>query len=82
MSAQTLNIIYDTNYTTIVNDWGFVENNFSKSKWKKPWFFDLLFGNPNKLVGNNKENSGEKKETVKDKPAEVNQAQTPAQDQQ
>jgi len=82
MTAQTLNIIYDTNYTTIINDWGFVENNFSKNEWKKPWFFDLLFGNPNKLVGNHKENSEEKKETVKDKPVEVKQAQTPAQDQQ
>ena len=39
MSAQTLNIIYDTNYTNIVSDGGFVDHNFAK----KVWFFDLLF---------------------------------------
>lgn len=44
MSAQTLNIIYDTNYTTIVPDGGFVDHQFTK----KLWFFDLLFGDLNK----------------------------------
>ena len=39
MSAQTLNVIYDTNYTSIITDGGFVNHNFVK----KLWFFDLLF---------------------------------------
>ena len=70
MSAQSLNIIYDTNYTTIINDWGFVDNNFSANKWKKPWFFDLLFGNPDKLMGNDKWASEEKKEKSDEKKAD------------
>ena len=39
MAAQTLNIIYDTNYTSIVPDGGFVDRPFTK----KLWFWDLLF---------------------------------------
>ena len=39
MAAQTLNIIYDTNYTSIVPDGGFVDHPFTK----KLWFWDLLF---------------------------------------
>lgn len=39
MAAQTLNIIYDTNYTSIVQDGGFVDHPFTK----KLWFWDLLF---------------------------------------
>ncbi len=39
MSAQTLNVIYDTNYVNIIPDGGFIDHNFVK----KPWFFDLLF---------------------------------------
>ena len=44
MSAQTLNIIYDTNYTNIVNGWGFVDNKFSGAEVKKSGFFSSLFG--------------------------------------
>jgi hypothetical protein len=51
MSAQTLNIIYDTNYTTIVPDGGFVDHQFTK----KLWFFDLLFGDLNKKSDNSKD---------------------------
>jgi hypothetical protein len=32
MSAQTLNIIYDTNYTNIIMDGGFVDYHFSEKK--------------------------------------------------
>jgi len=59
MSAQTLNIIYDTNYTNIVPDGGFVDHTFTK----KLWFFDLLFWSPKDLqqtatpAQNNVENS-------------------------
>ena len=45
MSAQTLNIIYDTNYTSVINGWGFVDNQFSNSGVKKWWFFGSLFWN-------------------------------------
>ena len=44
MSAQTLNIIYDTNYTSIINGWGFVDNQFSNSEAKKWGFLGSLFG--------------------------------------
>ena len=44
MSAQTLNVIYDTNYTSVVKDWGFVDHQFVATN-KKPWFFDSLFWN-------------------------------------
>lgn len=43
MSAQTLNIIYDTNYTSIINGWGFVDHQFSVSESKKWWLFGSLF---------------------------------------
>ena len=59
MSAQTLNIIYDTNYTSIVPDGGFVDHQFTK----KLWFFDLLFGDLSKKSDNSK-NKWEKKESV------------------
>jgi len=49
MSAQTLNIIYDTNYKGIIPDGGFVDNSF---QWKKLWFFDLLFWDLNKKSDN------------------------------
>ena len=49
MSAQTLNIIYDTNYKGIVPDGGFVDHPF---QWKKLWFFDLLFWDLNKKSDN------------------------------
>jgi hypothetical protein len=42
MTAQTLNIIYDTNYTGIVNGGGFVDHNFPTAA-PKAGFFDLLF---------------------------------------
>ena len=47
MSAQTLNIIYDTNYTNVINGWGFVDNNFSNTGVKKGWFFGSLFWGSN-----------------------------------
>ena len=47
MSAQTLNVIYDTNYTKIFSDGGFVNHNFPAIK-KKVWFFDSLFWGPKK----------------------------------
>ena len=58
MSAQTLNIIYDTNYTSIISAWGFVENKFSSPSKKSPWFFDLLFWSltPPTQPSNNNEN--------------------------
>ena len=45
MSAQTVNIIYDTNYINVIPDWGFVDHEFGGNKL---WFFDLLFWNLNK----------------------------------
>jgi len=45
MSAQTLNIIYDTNYTNVVSDGGFVDHQFAQ----KVWFWDLLFWSPKDL---------------------------------
>jgi len=62
MSAQILNIIYDTNYTTIVPDWGFVDHSF---QWKKLWFFDLLFGDINKN-SDNSSNKWNKNDSSKD----------------
>ena len=47
MAAQTLNIIYDTNYTNVINGWGFVDNNFSNTEVKKGWFFGSLFWGSN-----------------------------------
>lgn len=47
MSAQTLNVIYDTNYTGIFPDGGFVNHNFPTTT-KKVWFFDSLFWGPKK----------------------------------
>lgn len=42
MATTTTNVIYDTNYTNIVNGWGFVDHNFSVPE-KKVWFFDSIF---------------------------------------
>ena len=42
MPAQTLNIVYDTNYTNIFSGWGFVNHNFPIST-EKVWFFGSLF---------------------------------------
>ena len=56
MSAQTLNVIYDTNYTSVIKNWGFIDHQFSDANiktstssntaqpQKAPWFLDLLFG--------------------------------------
>ena len=53
MIPKTLNIIYDTNYTNIFSEGGFVNHEFSVPP-SKPWFFDLLFWDPNKLKGKEK----------------------------
>ncbi len=82
MSAQTLNIIYDTDYKGIVPDGGFVDHSF---QWKKLWFFDLLFWDLNKKSDNsskewNKDNSNKNPETQnqpQNVPQQANQ-QTPA----
>ena len=37
MVTKIENIIYDTNYTAIISDWGFVDNKFVP---EKTWFFD------------------------------------------
>lgn len=42
MSAAILNVIYDTNYTNIINDWGFVDYKFDIQK-KEWWFFSSIF---------------------------------------
>lgn len=42
MPTQTLNIIYDTNYTGIIAWGGFVNYDFPTQE-KKPWFFKSLF---------------------------------------
>ena len=89
MSAQTLNVIYDTNYTNIVSDGGFVDHTFSK----KAWFFDLLFWSPKDLqqsaapAQNNVANPQQPQETpAQDAQAQAsapaNQTQNPNPDQQ
>ena len=52
MVAQSLNIIYDTNYVNIVPDGGFVDYSFTK----KLWFWDLLFWNLDKKTDNSEKN--------------------------
>ena len=43
MTTQTTNIIYDTNYTTLIPNWGFVDHDFwTTKKWG---FLDSLFWN-------------------------------------
>ena len=37
MPTHTLNIIYDTNYTNIINWWGFVNHQFSPTTENNPW---------------------------------------------
>ncbi len=53
MSAQTLNIIYDTNYTSVINGGGFVENNFSGAEGKKWGLFGSLFWGSNFWIQEN-----------------------------
>ena len=53
MSAQTLNIIYDTNYTGVINGGGFVENNFSGAEGKKWGLFGSLFWGSNSWIQEN-----------------------------
>lgn len=72
MSAQTVNIIYDTNYTKIISNGGFVNHEFQKSEWKKTWFLDSIFWNSNKW-------SSEKKESTKNNTQENQQNQTTSQ---
>ncbi len=72
MSAQTLNVIYDTNYTGIFSDGGFVNHNFPIAT-KKSWFFDSLFWWPKKS-----ENTQNKEEWNKNQTNTENwQAQQP-----
>ena len=54
MSSKTLNIIYDTNYMSVIPGWGFVDNQFT---WKKTGFFNLLFGDLNKKSEDSKNNN-------------------------
>ena len=53
MSSQTLNIIYDTDYTKIINNGGFVDHSFTK----KLWFWDLLFWDLSKKNNDSKKNT-------------------------
>ncbi len=57
MVTKTENIIYDTNYTSIINDGGFVDNKFVP---EKTWFFDALFWNVNKKTDNSKKETADK----------------------
>jgi len=41
MPTQTLNIIYDTNYTNIINWWGFVDHQFSSVVEKSTWNIEV-----------------------------------------
>ena len=43
MNTNILNVIYDTDYTNIINAWGFVNHQFTTTTEKKAWFFDSLF---------------------------------------
>ena len=45
MSEQALNVIYDTDYTAVVKDWGFVDHQFSVTTEQKPWFLGSIFWN-------------------------------------
>ncbi len=74
MSAQTLNVIYDTNYTNIISDGGFVDHNFTK----KLWFFDLLFWSSKDL----QQNSASSQNNEQKAQPQYQNLQTPAQDTQ
>ena len=42
MPTHTLNIIYDTNYTNIINWWGFVDHQFSSNSEKNTWNIEVI----------------------------------------
>ena len=52
MSAQTVNIIYDTNYTSIINGWGFVDHEFLSTSNGKPEILDSVSENFDKKTDN------------------------------
>ena len=53
MWANVSNIIYDTNYTSIINGWGFVDHQFTQTTEKKAWFFDSLLKTQNTTPAQN-----------------------------
>lgn len=53
MWANVSNIIYDTNYTSIINGWGFVDHQFTQAAEKKAWFLDSLLKTPNTTPAQN-----------------------------
>ncbi len=63
MNTNILNVIYDTDYTNIINAWGFVNHQFATTTEKKAWFFDSLFNwlnntpNQNQSVQNDSQQS-------------------------
>lgn len=59
MWANVSNIIYDTNYTSIINGWGFVDHQFTQSIEKKSWFFDSLLKKPNTTSTQNQANQND-----------------------
>ncbi len=75
MSAKTLNIIYDTNYTGTVDGWGFVDHQFPGTSGEKIGFFDLLFWNLNKK-------SEPKQDTSSNQPTANPQGNVPSQNAQ
>ena len=52
MWTNVLNIIYDTNYTPIINGWGFVDHQFTTTE-KKAWFLDSLLKTPSATPAQN-----------------------------
>ncbi len=58
-----MNIIYDCNYTNIIDGWGFVDNQFSNTSSQKLGFFDLLFWNLNKKSEQKQENPSNQSST-------------------
>ena len=65
MSDQTLNIIYDTNYTNLVPDGGFVDYQFSN---KKIGFRDSLFWKPTNETNNQKNPNPDQADTQSSEP--------------
>ena len=57
MVTKTENIIYDTNYTNIVSDGGFVDNQFAT---QKTWFLNLLFWSSSKKLEDSKKETTDK----------------------
>ena len=53
MWTNVSNIIYDTNYTSIINGWGFVDHQFAQTTEKKAWFLDSLLKTPNTTPAQN-----------------------------